>query len=120
MPKRMTLRRVEQYREQGAIYQKFDPEGRLHVVCPQCGGLVLLCDSLPRRERREIAQLAHREPAAAMERLKTTLPCSDRQAKAIVGHLRRGDDGCRNCGGEMPRGALLCSQCMSVNLDWTL
>lgn len=118
MPKRMTPRLIEQYREQGAIYGKFNPEGRLHVVCPQCHTPVLLCDSLSRLERRDLAQNAVAEPAAAMERLKTMLPCDDRQAKAIVAHLRREGEGCRHCGAAMPRGALLCAQCMSVNLDW--
>jgi hypothetical protein len=114
----MTPHRVAQYREQDAIYEKFNPEGRLHVVCPQCGGLVLLCDSLSRLERKDLVQMAAADPAAAMERLKTMLPCGDRQAKAIVSHLRRDGEGCAHCGAEMPRGALLCAQCMSVNLDW--
>ncbi|WP_193370375.1 hypothetical protein [Pelagibius marinus] len=118
MPKKMTPRRVEQYREQGAIYERFNPEGRLHIVCPQCGGLVLLCDSLSRMERKDVAQVAAKDSAAAVERLKTMLPCGERQAKAIVLHLRREGAGCRHCGAENPRGALLCAQCMSVNLDW--
>lgn len=118
MSKRMTPHRVEQYRDQGAVYEKFNPEGRLHVVCPQCGALILLCDSLARLERKEIAHLAESDPPAAEERLKTMLPCGDRQAKAIVSHLRREGVGCRHCETDMPRGALLCAQCMSVNLDW--
>lgn len=118
MPKRMTPRQIERYREQGAIYEKFNPEGRLHVVCPQCSAPVLLCDSLSRLERKEIAQVAELDAAAAGERLKAMLPCGERQAKAIVNHLRREGDGCRHCGAALPRGALLCAQCMSVNLDW--
>lgn len=118
MPKRMTPRLIEQYREQGAIYERFHPEGRLHAVCPQCRTPVLLCDSLSRLERKDVAQVAAQDSVAAMERLKTMLPCDDRQAKAIVEHLRHEGEGCRHCGGAMPRGALLCAQCMSVNLDW--
>jgi ribosomal protein L40E len=118
MPKKMTPQRVERYRDQGAIYEKFNPEGRLHVVCPQCSALVLLCDSLSRLERRELAQQAAGEPVAALERLRTMLPCGDREAKAIVAHLRCEGEGCRHCGATMPRGALLCARCMSVNLDW--
>jgi hypothetical protein len=97
----------------------FDPEGRIHVVCPQCRALVLLCDTLSRMERQKIAAMRLEEPVAAMETLKTMLPCGDREAKAIVVHLRKPGEGCSYCGAVMPHGALLCAECMSVNLDWT-
>ena len=118
MPRRMIPRNVDEYRDQREAYEDFHPEGRLHVVCPQCRVLVLLCDSLPRSERRKIADTGKDDPLAAMEMLKTMLPCGEREAKAIALHLRKPDEGCHYCGAEMPRGALLCWQCMSVNLDW--
>jgi hypothetical protein len=110
---------IEQYRDHRLAYTACNPEGRLHVVCPQCRALVLLCDSLSRTERKKIASLAQSDSPAAMESLKTMLPCGEREAKAIVVHLRRDDAGCRHCDAEMPRGALLCAHCMSVNLDWS-
>ena len=119
MARVMTQKQVELYRDQCAAYEKFTPEGRLHVVCPQCLALVLLCDSLPRTERYKIAELAKSNGAAATEQLKTMLPCGEREAKAIVAHLRKGDEGCRHCGAAMPRGALLCATCMAVTLDWS-
>lgn len=118
MPRKMIPRYIEEYRDQKAVYGMFNPEGRSHVVCPQCRALVLLCDSLSRSDRRKIAEEAAASRLAAMETLKTMLPCGDREAKAIALHLRKAGEGCHCCGAEMPRGALLCPQCMSVNLDW--
>ena len=119
MPRRMIPRYIEDYRDQSTAYANFNPEGRLHVVCPQCRALVLLCDSLSRTERQKIAAQAAESPGAAVETLTTMLPCGDREAKAIVAHLRKPGEGCSSCGSEMPRGALLCPQCWSINLDWT-
>ena len=118
MPRRMIPYNIEKYRDQSRTYAMFNPEGRPHVVCPQCRALVLLCDSLPRTERQKIAATRVEEPVAAMDLLKTMLPCGDREAKAIVAHLRKAGEGCSHCGSEMPRGALLCPECWSVNLDW--
>lgn len=119
MPRKMMPQDLERYREQSSVYGMFNPEGRSHVVCPQCNALVLLCDSLSRSDRHKVAVEAIGSPAAAIETLTTMLPCGGREAKAIVMHLRRADEGCRHCGTEMPRGALLCANCLSVNLDWT-
>lgn len=119
MPRKMSPHHIEAYRDQSFIYERFNPEGRPHVVCPQCRALVLLCDSLSRSDRQKIAAEAAASPVAAMEILKTMLPCGDREAKAIVMHLRKVAQGCHYCGADIPRGALLCTQCMSVNLDWT-
>ncbi len=119
MPRRMIPRYIEEYRDQSSTYAAFNPEGRLHVVCPQCRALVLLCDSLSRSDRQKIAVEASANPVAAMETLKTMLPCGDREAKAIVLHLRREGKGCHYCDADVPRGALLCAECLSVNLDWT-
>lgn len=119
MPRKMGPPDIEKYRDQGAIYGAFKPEGRPHVVCPKCRALILLCDSLSRSDRQNLAREAAADPAAAMESLRTMLPCGERKAKAIVSHVRRAGEGCRHCSAQMPRGALLCSHCMSVNLDWT-
>lgn len=113
------MRYSDEYRDQALSYARFNAEGRMHLVCPQCRDLVLLCDSLSRTERQKIAAEAKASPAAALDNLKTMLPCGDLEAKAIVSHLRQEGEGCRSCGAEMPRGALLCAQCMSVNLDWS-
>jgi ribosomal protein L40E len=115
----MIPRYIEQYRDQSLAYTTSNPEGRLHVVCPQCRAMVLLCDSLSRTERKKVASLERSDSPAALEHLKTMLPCGETEAKAIVAHLRRDDEGCRRCAAEMPRGALLCAHCMSVNLDWS-
>ncbi len=119
MPRRMIARYSDEYRDHTLAYSKFNAEGRMHVVCPKCRDLVLLCDSLSRTERQKIAAEAKAAPGAALDNLKTMLPCGDAEAKAIISHLRNGDQGCSCCGEEMPRGALLCAHCMSVNLDWT-
>ncbi len=118
MPRRMIPRYLEEYRDQSLAYANFNPEGRLHVVCPQCRALVLLCDSLSRTERQKIAAQAAESPSTTMETLTTMLPCGDGEAKAIVAHLRKPGQGCSHCDSEMPRGALLCPNCWSVNLDW--
>jgi hypothetical protein len=120
MPKKMMPQDLDRYREQSSVYGAFNPEGRPHVVCPKCRALVLLCDSLSRSDRQQVARQAAANSAAAMETLRTMLPCGDREAKAIVSHFRKAGGGCHHCGTEMPRGALLCSHCLSVNLDWAL
>lgn len=119
MPRQVIVRYSDEYRDQAPAYARFNAEGRMHLVCPQCRELVLLCDSLSRTDRRKIAAEAKASTGVAMEILKTMLPCGDLEAKAIVSHLREEGEGCRCCGAEMPRGALLCAQCMSVNLDWS-
>ncbi len=88
------------------------------MVCPQCRTPVLLCQSLSDRRRRKAAKLKASSAVAAMDYLKKAVPCGDREAKAIVLHLRKENEGCHYCGHPMPRGALLCANCMSVNLDW--
>jgi len=118
MPRKMIPRYNDEYRDQSVVYATFNPEGRMHVVCPQCQALVLLCDSLSRTDRQRIAREAKHSPAAAMESLKTMLPCGEAEAKAIVTHFRSDDSVCHHCEAELPRGALLCAHCMAVNLDW--
>ena len=119
MPRRMIARYSDDYRDHSLAYSKFNAEGRMHLVCPQCRDLVLLCDSLSRTDRQKIAAEAKADANTAMESLKTMLPCGDAEAKAIILHLRGEEAGCHYCGADMPRGALLCAQCMSVNLDWS-
>lgn len=118
MPRRMIQRYIEEYRDHSDSYEDFEADGRPHVVCPQCRVPVLLCGSLTDAQRRRVAELRASNPVAAMELLRQMLPCSDREAKAIVLHLCRPEAGCHYCGHSMPRGALLCANCMSVNLDW--
>ena len=118
MPRKMTPRKLEDYRDQSYAYEDFDLAGRPHVVCPQCGVPVLLCQPLSDAQRRKVADLRRSNPVAAMDYLKKAVPCGDREAKAIVLHLRREPDACHHCGHPLPRGALLCAACMSVNLDW--
>ena len=119
MPRKVVPRYIEDYRQHSVVYEKSRPEGRLHVVCPQCRALVLLCDSLSRTDRQRIAAQAKADVRTALGSLETMLACGGVEAKAIIQHLRREDAGCSYCGAEMPRGALLCAECMSVNLDWS-
>jgi hypothetical protein len=114
----MTPARLQAYADQTWAYENFAPGGRLHVVCPQCGALVLLFENLTPADRGNIARLRESHAAEAMELLRRVSGCDLRQAKANVLHLRAADSCCRNCRHPVPRGALLCSQCMSVNLDW--
>ena len=118
MPRRMIPRNIELYRDHSASYETVDVEGRPHVVCPQCLTPVLLCQSLSDRQRRKAAKLRETDSVAAMDYLTKAVPCGERSAKAVVLHLRKKDEGCHYCGHPMPRGALLCANCMSVNLDW--
>jgi hypothetical protein len=68
--------------------------------------------------RSEIATLRRGGQAAdAVRVLRQTSGCDLRQAKANVLHIR--DAASRHkCQNTLPAGVLLCSQFMSVNLDW--
>jgi hypothetical protein len=114
----MTLRLLEGYRDQSSIYEHFSPDGRLHLVCPHCRGLVLLFENLTPSDRSNVARLRRSNPAQATKLLIQVSGCDLRHAKAIILHLRDADSRCHKCQHPIPRGALLCSQCMSVNLDW--
>lgn len=119
MSERMTAKKLERYANQTSAYARFSPNGRPHIVCPLCGALVRLFDEVPRTERRLIAQLADSMKfREAIEGLMRAAGCGKLDAKAAVVHIRRGKSRCHKCAQVIPRGALLCSQCMSVNLDW--
>jgi hypothetical protein len=98
--------------------RNFSPNGRLHLVCPQCGALVLLFENLASSDRSNIALSSRSDATKAMELLRRVSGCDLRQAKANVLHIRDVDSHCHKCKYPIPRGALLCSQCMSVNLEW--
>lgn len=119
MTRQMSPKLIKDYRDQSWAYDNFAPEGRLHIVCPQCRALVLLFEDLPNAQKREIAELVHSgKSGEGMDLLERLTDCGPRQAKANILHVSRIGPRCRNCEKDLPRGALLCSQCMSVNLYW--
>lgn len=118
MPKRMTSKLLEAFADQSWSYEAFSPDGRLHLVCPHCRALVLLFESLPSRDKSEVALLRQSDTAEAIAMLRRVSGCDLRQAKANILHIRDTDSRCHKCKHQIQRGALLCSQCMSVNLDW--
>jgi hypothetical protein len=118
MPRRMTPKKLEAYAAQSLSYET-SPPGRLHIVCPQCRALVMLFDDLDPKVRAEIGRVGRSSSRAyAAKMLGHITGCDLRQAKATGLHLRLAESHCHKCGHFVPRGALLCSQCMSVNLDW--
>lgn len=120
MTKQMSPKLLKAYPEQDSTYERFRPEARLHIVCPQCRAIVLLCEDLDADVKRKIAELQRNNPVSAMNMLKLEYDCDLRQAKAIIAHTRVGDahPRCRNCDSRVRPGSLLCPQCMSVTLDW--
>ena len=46
MPQFMSQRLIAQYRDHRWGYGLVEPNGRPHIVCPQCGMVVLLCEHL--------------------------------------------------------------------------
>jgi hypothetical protein len=118
MPKRMTPKLLQAFADQSGSYGAFSADGRLHLVCRQCRALVLLFESLPSIDRGEVARLRHSDTMKAIAMLTRVSGCDLRQAEANVLHIRDVDSRCHKCKHQVPRGALLCSQCMSVNLDW--
>jgi hypothetical protein len=121
VPKRMTPKLVQAFADQSWAYQNFSPGGRLHLVCPHCRALVILFENLKPTDRSQIATLWRLRGSGtqkAIEMLRNVSGCDLLQAKANVLHIRVTDSRCHKCQHLVPRGALLCSQCMSVNLDW--
>lgn len=115
----MTQRLIAKYLEQSWGYDLVEPHGHPHIVCPQCRWVVLLCEHLSAERRREIAQ-AWRGPAgmAVAWRLLEADGFNEAARKGIIFHIPRRPLHCTNCGREHPEGALLCTQCMAVNLPW--
>ncbi|MGJ4926357.1 hypothetical protein ACQR1K_04370 [Bradyrhizobium sp. HKCCYLRH3095] len=118
MPKRMTPKLLDAFADQSWSYETFSPDGRWHLVCPHCRAVVLLCEGLSSADRSEIARLRHGNSVEAIKMLTRVSGCDVRQAKANVLHVRDSGARCHNCKHEIPKGALLCSRCMAVNLDW--
>ncbi len=118
MPKHMTPKALKAYADQSRTYEMFPPNGRPHIVCPQCGALVPLFEDLNAEVKREIAELRWSDPSRAMEKLGSASECDNGHAKAGILHIRGAHSNCHNCGAPVHSGALLCAQCMSVNLDW--
>ncbi|MGJ4947746.1 hypothetical protein [Bradyrhizobium sp. HKCCYLS20291] len=118
MPKKMTTKLLDAFADQSWSYETFSPDGRLHLVCPHCRAVVLLFENLSPGERSEIARLRRSDRMEAIALLMRLSGCDLRQAKANVMHLRDAGSRCHVCEHDVPRGALLCSRCMSVNLDW--
>jgi hypothetical protein len=119
MPQFMTQRLIAEYRDHSRSYSLVEPHGRLHIVCPHCRMVVHLCDHLYAERRREIAE-ARRGPAglAVAWRLLEADGFNEAARKGIIFHIPRRPLHCTNCGREHPEGALLCAQCMAVNLPW--
>lgn len=119
MPQFITQRLIARYRDHSLSYSLVEPHGRPHIVCPQCRSVVLFCDHLSVERRREIAQ-AWRGPLgiAVASRLLKADGFDLAASKAIIFHVPRRPFHCVNCGQEHPEGALLCAQCMAVNLPW--
>ena len=109
---------VQAFADQSSVYQRFSPDGRLHLVCPQCRAVVILFENLKPADRSQIAMLRRSDIGKAIAMLRNASGCDLLQAKANVLHIRDVESCCHKCRHPVPRGALLCSQCMSVNLDW--
>jgi hypothetical protein len=111
---------VDEYADQSWTYTAFNPQGRLHIVCPQCRSLVLMLEDAGPDKRVEIAKLAHsRGPIAAIKRVRAVTGCDLAQAKATVLHICAAGPSCHKCGSKLEAGTLLCPQCFSVNLTWS-
>ena len=118
MPKGMTPKLIEAHADQASIYARYALDGETHIVCPQRRAPVLLLENLDPRDRREIAAVRKRNPLAAIQELQRASGCDARQAKANILHLRDAGSRCHKCEAPVPRGALLCGRCLSVNLEW--
>jgi hypothetical protein len=53
-----------------------------------------------------------------MDMLENASRCDRGHAKASVLHIRDVHSNCQTCQARVQSRALLCAQCMSVNLDW--
>lgn len=118
MPSYMTPKLLKDYRDQSSTYEEFFPNGRLHVVCPQCRNPVILYEGLKAEDKAAIAKLQDVDFMKAYEKLRALSECDFLQAKANFLHLRWEGSRCHNCQTTVPEGSLLCPQCMAVNLDW--
>lgn len=121
MPKHMTPRLLKAYAEHNHAPEHGWYVGREHVVCPQCRApIVLFGDVAPERKHAIAATRGGSLEGVklAMRDLCAETGCDLAQAKANVTHLRKPGSICHACDHVLPRGALLCAQCMSVNLDW--
>lgn len=110
---------MERYGDQNWVYENFDPKGALHIVCPQCRSLVWICEDVPVDARAHIRDLCRsHKTASAIKAVRDETSCDLATAKSICLHVRTDPSTCHHCDSLLPRGALLCATCMSVNLDW--
>jgi hypothetical protein len=120
MPKHMSTKQLKAYRDHPWDDQSSDPKDNFISSVPNAE-LPFCYSKASRREvRREISELKSQSAPKAMILLKTKTGCDLAQSKASVLHIRTADSSCHYCSAVVARGALLCSQCMSVNLDWML
>ena len=117
MAKTLSPEQLKRYRDHSQIYKDLELDGRAHVVCPQCRQPVLLCEDLSAASREEIAGLKCAKTIAAIKliMLKTGLGLG--YAHAAIFHICK-HQSCCHCKSPVPKGALLCSQCLAVNLHW--
>ena|SRR5215468_2589706 len=119
MPQFMTQRLIAEYRDHSWGYGIVEPHGRPHIVCPQCRFVVLLCEHLSAERRREIAEASRGPKGLGLAwRLLEADGFDEAARKGIILHIPRQPFHCTNCRREHPEGALLCAQCMAVNLPW--
>ena len=114
----MTPKLLRDYADQSWAYDTFCPNGRLHIVCPHCRAPILLFEDLSAEAKREIAEMDRKGLYVAWEKLRDASGCDLHQAKANILHIRDAESRCHNCQSTVRPGALLCAQCMAVNLDW--
>jgi len=112
------MRMLASYGDQSASYGDYKPDGTQHIVCPQCRALVLLCEDLSAESRKTIGELSRSKPILTIARLREELDCDLAEAKSVYLHIRRDPAQCNRCKSDIPAGAMLCPNCMSVSLDW--
>jgi len=116
-----TLRRLPKRLSRASLdfsYGKVDPRGRPHLHCPQCGMVVLLCETLDREQRQQISAVRNEDAGQVRDLLARWLALDEGDAKPVFLHICREPGICHNCEQPIHRGSLMCPHCLAVTLDW--
>ena len=83
----MTPRLLQAFADQSWSYENFSPNGRLHIVCPQCRAVVVLFENVEPIDKTKIARLRRSDLKQAIAILTEVSGCDLRQAKANILHI---------------------------------
>jgi hypothetical protein len=95
-----------------------EANGRPHIVCGKCRGVVVWPHSLSPEQMAELAAITRADALDGAHFAARHLGLGPRESKALALHITKQRGRCHRCNRDVSGRESLCSFCRSANLDW--